>query len=178
MVKSFYRNWWTYTLKGVFALAFGLIVLLVKEASADWLVQLLGGFIILSGVFLVFGATRNVKHNIIWGFWFFEGLVDIALGLLVIIYHHLRADLDLFFIFVAVWAVSVGFSQLFSAIIANKGIKTRWLLWLNAINVMIASMVLFFRPYETAEQNMNMIATTAIIFGVFITNYSFGLKET
>ncbi|MEN8226116.1 MAG: DUF308 domain-containing protein [Bacteroidota bacterium] len=173
-----YRNWWTYTVKGVFALAFGLISLLVKEASPDWLVQLFGGFIILSGLFLIFGALSNMRHHKNWGLWLFEGLFDIIIGILIIVYHNLRADLEIFFIFVAIWAVSVGFTQLFAAMSANKGVKTRWLLWLNAIIVIVASMVLFFTPYETVDQTLNMIAIVAIAFGVFISVYSFGLKES
>jgi uncharacterized membrane protein HdeD (DUF308 family) len=109
--------------------------------------------------------------------WFFEALADLAMGVLIIIYHHSRADLDLFIIFVAIWAISVGFTQLFASMSANQGVKTRGLLFLNAMIVIGASFVLFFNPYETAEQTLNMIGTFAIVFGAFITIYSFRLKE-
>ena len=56
MEKQSFKNWWTYTVKGVFAIAFGLIALFIPNASNDWLVQLFGGFIILSGIFLIGGA--------------------------------------------------------------------------------------------------------------------------
>ena len=178
MEKQAFKNWWTYTVKGVFALAFGLIALFISDASADWLVQLFGGFIILSGLFLLGGALSNMRHHKKWGLWFFEGLLDIILGVIIILYHHLKADLDLFIIFVAIWAISVGFTQLFAAMSANNGVRTRWLLWINAIFVIAASFVLFFNPYESPEQSMNMIGIFALVFGVFITIYSFGLKES
>jgi uncharacterized membrane protein HdeD (DUF308 family) len=78
---------------------------------------------------------------------------------------------------VAIWAVSVGFTQLFAAMSANKGVRTRWLLLLNAIIVIAAGFVLFFNPIETALETLKMIGVFAIIFGAFITLYSFGLKE-
>jgi len=177
MEKQSFKNWWTYTAKGVFALAFGLVELFIPNASADWLVQLFGGFIILSGLFLMAGSLSNVNHHKKWGLWFFEAMADLAMGVLIIIYHHSRADLDLFIIFVAIWAISVGFTQLFASMSANQGVKTRGLLFLNALIVIGASFVLFFNPYETAEQTLNMIGTFAIVFGAFITIYSFGLKE-
>jgi len=177
MENQSFKNWWTYTAKGVFALAFGLIELFIPNASADWLVQLFGGFIILSGLFLLAGSLSNVKHHKKWGLWFFEALADLVMGVLIIVYHHSRADLDLFIIFVAIWAISVGFSQLLSSMSANEGVKTRWLLLLNGLMVIGASFVLFFNPYETAEQALNMIGIFAIVFGTFITIYSFGLKE-
>lgn len=177
MEKQSFKNWWTYTVKGIFALAFGLIALFVPDASADWLVQLFGGFIILSGLFLLAGSLSNIRHHKQWGLWFFEALVDLVLGVLIIVYHHSRADLELFIIFVAIWAISIGFTQLFAAMSANRGVKTRWLLLLNALIVIGASFVLFFNPFETSETTLNMIGIFAIIFGTFITVYSFGLKE-
>lgn len=177
MEKQSFKNWWTYTVKGVFALAFGLIALFIPNASANWLVQLLGGFIILSGLFLIFGSFSNMRHHKKWGLWLFEALIDLTLGILIIIYHQWKADLELFVIFVAIWAVSVGFTQLFSAMSANKGVKTRWLLFLNALVVIGTGFVLFFNPYETAAQTLNLIGVLAVIFGAFITIYSFGLKE-
>jgi len=177
MKKQSFKNWWTYTIKGVFAIAFGLIALFVPDASSDWLVQLFGGFIILSGLFLIGGALSNIGHHKKWGFWFFEGLLDLAIGIIIIIYHQSKADLELFIIFVAIWAITVGFAQLFTAMGANRGVRTRWLLLLNAIIVIGAGFVLFFNPFESAEQTLNMIGIFALIFGVFIAIYSFGLKE-
>ena len=177
MEKQSFKNWWTYTIKGVFAIAFGLIALFIPNASMDWLVQLFGGFIILSGLFLFFGSISEILHHKKWGMWFFEGLIDIIIGVLIIIYHQSMADIELFIIFVAIWAVTVGFTQLFAALNQNKGVRTRWLLLLNAFIVIGAGFLLFFNPFETTEQTMNMVGVFALIFGFFITLYSFGLKE-
>lgn len=177
MEKQFVKNWWTYTVKGVFAIAFGLIALFVPNASHDWLIQLFGGFIILSGLFLFAGAFANMKKHKVWGLWFFEALLDIVIGVLIIIYHQSKADIELFIIFVAIWAISVGFTQLFAALTANNGVKTRWLLFFNAIIVIGASFVLFFNPFETYDQTMNLIGVLAVILGVFISIYSLGLKS-
>ena len=178
MEKQLLKNWWTYTAKGVFAIVFGLIALFVPGASSGWLVQLFGGFIIVSGAFLIGGSISGILHHNKWGMWFFEGLLDLVLGILIIVYHHTRADLDLFIIFVAIWAITVGFTQLFAAMGSNKGVRTRWLLLLNAIIVIGAGFVLFYNPYETVEQTLNMIGVFALVFGAIIAIYSFGLKES
>lgn len=177
MERTSYKNWWTYTAKGVFTIAFGLIALLVPDASDDWLVQLFGGFIILSGIFLAMGAFSNMKHHGKWGYWLIESLADLVLGVLIIVYHHWRSDLELFVLFVAIWAISVGFMQLLAAMTANQGVKTRWLLLINALLVIAASFVLFFNLYETPAHALDLIGIFALVFGVFIAVYSFGLKE-
>jgi len=178
MEKRLLKNWWTYTAKGVFAIVFGLIALLVPDASSGWLIQLFGGFIIVSGAFLIGGSISNIRYHKKWGLWFFEGLLDLVLGVLIIVYHHLRVDIELFIIFVAIWAISVGFTQLFAAMSVNKGVRTGWLLLLNAIIVIGAGFVLFFNPFETAEQTLNMIGIFSLVFGAIIAIYSFGLKES
>lgn len=172
-----YKNWWTYTAKGIFAIAFGLIALLVPDATDSWLVQLFGGFIILSGIFLAVGTFSNMKYHGKWGYWLIESLADLVLGVLIILYHQWQADLELFILFVAIWAISVGFMQLIASLTANRGVKTRWLLLINALLVIAASFVLFFNLYETPAQALDLIGIFALVFGVFIAVYSFGLKE-
>ncbi len=176
MENKIFKNWWTYTVKGVFAIAFGLIALFVPNASQEWLIMLFSGFIILSGIFLVGGSVSHMKHNKKWSMWMFEGALDIVLGILMIVYHQIKADIGLFIIFVGIWAVTVGFTQLFAAMSANKTVRTRWLLLINALIIIGAGFVLFFYPFERPEDMMNMIGIFAIIFGVFISIYSFGLK--
>ncbi len=177
MEKQIFKNWWTYTVKGVFAIAFGLAVLLIPDASNDWLVQIFGGFIILSGGFVIGGAISNIHHHKKWGLWFLEGLLDMVFGILIIIYYQARADIELFILFVAIWAITVGFTQLFAAMSANKGVRTKWLLLFNAIIVIGAAFVLFFNPFESAGQALNLVGIFALVFGAFIAIYSFGLKE-
>ena len=180
MEKKMFKYWWTYTIKGIFALAFGLIAILISKASDEWLIQLFGGFLIFSGCFLLFGSISHLVKHKKWGMWLFEGLLDIGLGVAIIVYHYLRADFDLFVIFVSIWAISVGFSQLFAALSAKKEIRTRWLLFINALIVIGAGFMLFYNPYEIPEQmsqTLDLIGIFAIIFGAFITVHSFGLKE-
>jgi uncharacterized membrane protein HdeD (DUF308 family) len=176
MENKIFKNWWTYTVKGVFAIAFGLVALFVPNASQEWLILLFSGFIILSGLFLVGGSISQMKHNKKWSMWMFEGLLDIVLGIIMIVYHQMKADFELFIIFVGIWAVTVGFTQLFAAMSTNKTVRTRWLLLINALIVIVAGFVLFYNPFEGPEDTMNMIGIFAIVFGAFISIYSFGLK--
>lgn len=178
MEKKMFKYWWTYTIKGIFALVFGLIALLISKADDQFLMQFFGGFLIVSGCFLFYGSINHLIKHKKWGLWLFEGLLDIGIGVAIIINHHTLLDLELFIIFVSVWAISVGFTQLFAALSANKEIRTRWLLFINALIVIGAGFVLFYNPYEgQMSQTLDMIGVFTIIFGAFITLHSFGLKE-
>ena len=177
METKFFKGWWTYTIKGVFAIAYGLVALLVNNASTDWLVQLFGGFLILGGIFLLGGAIFHLVRRKKWGWWFFEGLTDLVIGVLVLAYHNIYADLGIFMLLVAIWAIAVGFNHLFSAMMAGKEVKTRWMLLVNAVIAIAAAFMFFFNPFEAIEDSLHVIGIFAIVYGTFILLFSFGLKE-
>ncbi len=175
MAANIYKNWWLLTLKGILAIIFGIFATFVPGVTLITLMIYFGLFIILAGIFLIIGSISHKKNNKKWGMWMFEGILDIIIGLVVVFYPKL--SLDIFIIILAIWAISVGFTQLFSALNTKHIQSAKWLMLINAIIVIVFAIVLFIRPFETATAMTYIVGVFALLFGVFITVYSFKLKN-
>src|SRR3984893_18397807 len=84
------QNWWAIALRGVFAIIFGIIALLMPGATMLALVLLFAAYLLVDGIFAIIAAVRASRRQERWGWLIFEGLVDlvtggIAAGLAVII---------------------------------------------------------------------------------------------
>lgn len=170
-----FKNWWLLTLKGILAIVFGIFALVMPGTTLITLMIYFGIVIILGGLFLISGALSHKNHNRVWTNWMYEGMFDIVIGAVMVFFP--KVAIDLFVIILAIWAISVGFSQLFNAMSAHKENKSRWMMLLNALIVIIFSIVLFINPFEGAVTVTYLVGIFAIIFGLFITLYSINLKS-
>ncbi|MFC2107431.1 HdeD family acid-resistance protein [Bacteroidota bacterium] len=175
MEINIYKNWWLLTIKGLLVTLFGIAALFFPGVTLASLMIYFGILILASGAFLLIGAFSHVKDNKHWANWLFEGLLDIIIGVVIIIYPKLT--IDLFIIIVGIWAITVGFTQLFSALKAHKTGQARWLMLLNAIIVVVFGIVLFINPTESSAALTMLVGIFAIIFGVIVTIYSFNLRN-
>ncbi len=175
MEKKLYRNWWLLTLKGALAILFGILLVSMPIGSLKLIVRWFGIIIALGGIFLIFGAFSHKEHNKKWSNWLFEGILDIIIGILILIFPEL--SIEVFVIIIAIWAIVVGFTQLFSAMSTQNASRTRWLMLLNALIVIVFSIVLFINPFETAVALTYLAGIFAMIFGIFITLFSIQLKN-
>lgn len=175
MEISIYKNWWLLAIKGILVTIFGIAAVFFPGVTLATLMIYFGILIVASGLFLLIGAFSHIKDNKHWANWLFEGVLDIIIGIIIIIYPQLT--IDLFIIIVGIWAVTVGFTQLFSALRAHKTGRARWLMLLNALIVVIFGIVLFLNPTESSAALTMLVGVFAIVFGIFVTIYSFSLKN-
>ncbi len=175
MENSIYKNWWLLTLKGLLVTLFGIAAVFFPGVTLATLMMYFGILIIVSGIFLLIGAFSHVKTNKHWANWLFEGILDIIIGIIIVIYPQLT--IDLFIIIVGIWAITVGFTQMFGALKAHQTGKSRWLMLFNAVIVIILGIVLFINPTESSETLTILIGIFAIVFGLFVTIYSFSIRN-
>lgn len=170
-----YKNWWLLTLKGLFAIVFGIFALFVPNVTLTVLMEYFGILVLLSGLFLVIGSLTHMKSNRHWTNWFFEGILDIIVGGVIMLYPGLT--LDLFIILLGIWAVTVGFAQMFNALNAHRSGRAKWLMLLNALVVIVFGLVLFINPTESELALTYLVGAFSIAFGLLITVYSFQLQK-
>lgn len=175
MKKKLYKNWWLLTLKGILAIVFGVLLVTVPDISLRGFVRFFGIIIAIGGIFLIFGSFSHKQHNKAWHSWLWEGILDIVLGFIILFFP--KFAVSVFVILIAIWAIIVGFSQLFSAMSSHNENRTRWMMLLNALIVIVFSIVLFINPFESAVALTYLAGIFAIIFGIFITLFSIQLKN-
>ena len=78
------RNWWAMMVRGVAALAFGLITLVVPGITLGALLMVFGAFVIVDGVFSLVAGIRASGHREHWGSLVVSGLAGLAAGLIAL----------------------------------------------------------------------------------------------
>ena len=84
------RWWWTFILRGLLAIAFGILAFIAPVWGVAILVALFGAWALIDGVTNVWTGirTRNVDRN--WWLEILEGLVSVAAGVIAFCHARLR----------------------------------------------------------------------------------------
>src|ERR1039458_5107953 len=77
------RGWWLFLIRGLLALAVGIIAIVDPGATLNALVLLLGAFFIVDGAFAVAKAFGVMRTDRSWWLLLVSGIVSIAAGLVV-----------------------------------------------------------------------------------------------
>lgn len=170
-----YKNWWLLSIKGILAIVFGFFALLVPGTTLITLMIYFGLIIAASGIFMIIGSLSHKRDNPKWKNWLLEGLLNLGIGLVMVFYS--EKSVDFFIIILAIWAISVGFTKLVSALNTHTESRPKWLLMLNSLIVIIFSIILFINPFESAIALTYLVGIFAIIFGIFLSLYSINLRN-
>ncbi len=103
-------GWWLFLLRGIIALAIGIVAVVDPGATLGALILLLGWFFIVDGVLALVKAVRVMRSDHSWWLLGFSGVAGIVAGLLVFVFPGLTA-LTLGYV-VAFWAIVTGVLEL------------------------------------------------------------------
>src|SRR5688572_6364823 len=118
MVDLLARNWWLVGLRGLVALAFGLLTLFNPTITLAVLILLFGAYALVYGAFTVFAAVANRRGEPYWGALLLAGLLSVVLGILTFMMPGVTAVVLLYFI--AAWAIVIGVLEIVAAIRLRK----------------------------------------------------------
>ena len=169
------RNWWTVAFRGAIAIIFGLAALFWPDITLTALVFIFGAFVLVSGVLLVIAAFRDgLNHTHAW-LLLLEGIIGIAIGIMVFIWPAITALVLLYLI--AAWAIVTGILEIIAAIQVRKEIENEWLLALAGIASVLFGILLIVWPMAGALAILWIIAAYAIVFGVLLLILAFRLRS-
>ena len=168
------RHWWAVGLRGLAAIIFGILALLVPGITLIALIILFGAYALVDGVIATGVAIRGRAIMRNWGWLLVEGIIGILIGILTFVWPSLTALLLLTFI--AVWAIITGVMEIVQAIELRRVIRNEWLLILGGVVSVIFGLVLFLFPRTGALALITVIGIYAIIFGVLLLGLSWRLR--
>ncbi|MEE4197201.1 MAG: DUF308 domain-containing protein [Bacteroidales bacterium] len=155
-----FTNPWFLSAQGIFMIVLGLIALINPELTLKAIVQFLGVLFILAGIFLVL-ATKT-EHFKGAGFWFYEGVVNLLIGLLLLIFPSFVVNL--FVIILGIIALIIGMVNL------NFVIKIKpdffWLAIVRNIILIVFGLLFLFVPFQGAVVIINIIGFVALFYGI------------
>jgi len=165
-------SWWAVGLRGLLAIAFGLICLLVPPAAILALILLFSAYMLVDGVFAIVSGIKAAQNGERWGLLILEGIVDIAAGVVAFLWPAITTIA--FVILIAVWAIISG-ALMLTAAFSLKLDHGRWWLALGGIASVIFGIVLLIAPVVGAVVLTWWLGAYAVVFGVFLLILAFKL---
>jgi uncharacterized membrane protein HdeD (DUF308 family) len=169
------ENWWLLLLRGLAAIAFGVIAFLWPGITLVALTYLFGIYAIVDGVVAIWAAF-NAQGDAAPRWWLgLSGVVSIIAGIVAFAYTGITALVLL--VFIAVWAIIIGVLQLYAASQLWKVVDNDWWLILSGLLSIAFGAVLIAWPGTGALAVIWTIAWFAVFFGCMFIGLAFELKK-
>ena len=174
-------NWWLFALRGLLALAFGGLTLMMPLVAVLALTMIFGAYAILDGVLHLVSGLSLARKGKRWGGLVAGGLLGIAAGLGAFLAPQLVSmGLTAFlWTLVAVWIMATGVMAIATAIRLRQESRGGWTLaWSGGLSVLlgVAMAVVFWRNPVVSMAALGLfIAINAAISGALLLLLAFKL---
>jgi uncharacterized membrane protein HdeD (DUF308 family) len=168
------QNWWALALRGVCAILFGVIALVVPGAVLITLALFFAAYLLVDGILAIVAAVRAAQRHERWGMLLAEGVVDIAVGVIAFVF---PVSAVLAFVFVtAAWALLTGVLLMVAAFKLNRQHGRAWMALSGIISVLFG-IALIVAPLVGAVVLTWWFAGYAIAFGALLLVLAFKLRS-
>jgi uncharacterized membrane protein HdeD (DUF308 family) len=168
-------SWWLLALRGVAAVAFGVLAFAWPGITLLTLVFLFGAYALVNGILSLVAAFKAPKGTANKGSLIFLGLLSIAAGLFTFLIPGITA-LGLV-ILIAAWAIANGVTEIVAAIKLRKVITNEWLLVLAGVASIVFGVLLLLQPGVGALALIWWIGAWAIFMGVLLIILAFKIRH-
>jgi len=171
LASMLFRSWWLLLLRGIAAIAFGVLTWVMPSVSLAVLVLLFGAYALADGILAAWMAIAGRGAHEHWWVLLLWGLVGIGAGILTFVAPGVTALALLFYI--AVWAIATGVLEIVAAIRLRREVEGEWLMILAGIVSVVFGVLLVANPGAGALAVLWLIASYAVVFGVLLVILSF-----
>ncbi len=160
------RWWWTFVLRGVLAIAFGVLAFFAPGLGIAVLVGLFAAWALIDGVASIIAGVRGRGIDRSWWLEILEGIVGIIAGLIALLFPILAAEALV--LIIGAWAIITGIFEIIGAIRLREQIRGELWLGLAGLASILFGVVLFLFPRAGALSLVWLIGGFAMVFGVFL----------
>lgn len=169
------QRWWLVALRGLFAIVFGVLAMLLPGVTLVALIFLFGIYSIVDGgLALVTAFSARDQGRPAWPF-VIIGVAGLLAGIAAFFWPGITALVLLMFI--AFWALTIGIFQIVAAIRLRKEIDNEWLLGLSGLISVIFGILMIARPGAGALAVIVIISIYSIFFGVLLVALGLRLRK-
>lgn len=168
------RSWWLLLLRGLAAVAFGVVTFIWPQISLLTLIMVYGVYAFADGVLALVAAIRGGGMVPRW--WLaLAGVVSILTAIVVFAWPDLTALILVYMI--GFWSILRGALEIIGAIRLRNEIANEWSLGAAGALSVIFGLILVFMPGAGAIGLLWLIATWAVLFGLLLIWVAFRLKK-
>ena len=167
--------WKATALRGVLAIAFAVVILIWPSIGLTTLIALFGAYALVSGVTTVAGTFSGPVRGDRQAWLVFDGLLSIAVGVVVFVWPDLSA-LGLLYA-IAAWAIALGIIEMSVAFALPLGGGRSLLLALGGVLSVAFGVVMFAHPGAGAVALLALIAAFALVTGAMQIAFALELRR-
>ena len=176
LLGSLADNWWLLLLRGIAAIAFGVLAFFWPGLTLVTLTLLWGAYALMDGVIAIWAAFNASGGDAGPRWWLgLSGVVSILAG--IVTFYYTGETALVLLMLIAVWAIIIGALQIWGAIALRKVLQHEWLLILNGVLSIAFGVILMAQPGAGALAFVWMIAWYAIFFGGLYIALALRLKQ-
>jgi len=161
-------------LRGVIAIAFGVLALLWPGLTLLALTMLFAAYALLEGIVSVAGAVKYRNSDDHWWLPLLFGIVSIGAGVIAVMHPALTALVLV--LLMGANALVCGIIDIEAAIRLRKVIQHEWLLMLSGVVSVVFGILVFLFPATGALALVWLISLYALVTGVLLLSLAFRLR--
>ncbi len=173
MLHNLSRNWVALIVRGIAAIIFGLLALLMPGITILVLVVLFGIYALIDGVVSFIAAFRTGVGSH-WPL-LLEGIVGVLAGVLTLVWPNITAVVLSYLI--GFWAIITGVFEIIAAVRLWRVFGHEWVLLLSGIISLIFGFFVLAVPLAGALAIVIWIAIYAMIFGLLLVGFGLRLRH-
>jgi len=176
MLASLTKNWWTYLLRGLIGIIFGVLLFVFPKPALMVLVYFFGAFAVTEGILVTAAGVNLSGYNVKdWWVVLLQGIAGIIIGIVTFFTPNITWTVLLAFI--AAWAIVTGILEIVAGIRMRKVIKDEWELILGGILSIVLGVLLVVFPDAGSVGLVWALGVFAIVNGIRNIVFAFRLKE-
>jgi uncharacterized membrane protein HdeD (DUF308 family) len=167
MDESLVNSWWVLALRGIIAIAFGVLALMLPDITLLSFIALFAAFAIFGGAVWATGAIHNRKSDEHWWVLLLTGMLSIGAGIIALVHPTLTALVLV--LLIGANALVTGVLDLVVAVRLRKKIRGEFLLVLSGIASIVFGAIVFMYPLGAGALALVwMVAIYAIFTGAMM----------
>jgi len=174
MLPILSKNWWVFLVRGLLAVAFGVIALVQPGIALGALILLFAFYAILDGIghFIVLLSGMRISP---WWVQLLSGLLSLGAGVIALVWPSLTAQALL--IIVASWAIVTGLLTIVTAVRFRSVVVNEWLYVLGGLLSVLLGVLFVLMPQAGILSLVWLLGLYALLVGILLIAFALRLRR-
>ncbi|HEY5527229.1 MAG TPA: DUF308 domain-containing protein [Candidatus Anoxymicrobiaceae bacterium] len=168
-------KWWTFLVRGLLAILFGVVVLVWPTATVFVLIILFGCYALVEGLFGIGYSIAKASKGEKFFALLLLGLLGVLVGIIVLARPGVTSLAVIWVI--AFWLVLRGFLMIISAFEMTGTAGVRWLVGITGAIAVVLGILMFIFPVSGIFGIILVVGLYCLVTGIFLTVVSFAVRK-